>query len=155
MGIILIVLYFNQSNTDKLEENSNHYTSFVSSVQTLEQTLTQIDDSKNDDELAVLMFDVYTSIIFVNDRITLLRNNTNSSPQMDTLSNEFLLVRNFYESQVRNHLSTKKELNFEIHTNFEEKIRLFLNDLPKDYESSKDFDQQLKKAMAHIKAIIN
>jgi hypothetical protein len=152
---VILLMNRNLNNKEANDENSNYYDSFVSSVQTLNQTLAKIDENKKTDQLAVLMFDAYASIIFVNDRLELLKNNTSNPLDVDSLKNDLSLLQNYYEPLVRNQISNEHEMDFQTHNKLMEQIHLFHNELPKKYENSKKFVQQFNNAAGHIKSIVN
>ncbi|MCM3784524.1 hypothetical protein M3231_16195 [Neobacillus mesonae] len=144
---------FNNKKNNEL--NSRYYDSFVSSVQMLNQGLDQIDNNKNSEDIAALVFDVYTAIIDVNDRMDFLKNNAATSLELDVLENDLIWLRINYASVVRNQISDKDSFNLQVHKELEEHIQLFINELPKEYEKSKDFDQQFSRAAERIEPIMN
>jgi hypothetical protein len=115
-------------NTKKeVEVNSNYYTGFVARVQKLDDTISQTSKIESNNEVEQ-MFDVYTSIILVNDQLTLLKENIKTFPELNVLINDFLIFR---------------------------QVKLFLNNLPKEYENSKKFSNQFSDAAEHIKPLLH
>ncbi|KOP68309.1 hypothetical protein AMS62_25975 [Bacillus sp. FJAT-18019] len=100
------------------------------------------------------MFDVYTSIIFVNDRLTQLKENTKSFSEMDELINDFMIFRIRYASLVRQQI-VSDSVHSEVLAKVIDQIQLFEGDLPKEYESSKEFTNQLNAADQHIKPLLD
>lgn len=96
-------LIYNLSIKKEDEVKSRYYTGFISRVQRLEETLTQKNDTRSNGD-SVQMLDVYTSIILVNDRLNLLKNNTKSFTDIEILINDFLIFRDEYGYLLRNQL---------------------------------------------------
>ncbi|WP_158702786.1 hypothetical protein [Paenibacillus faecalis] len=155
--LLSIFLLFNNGGFNNKSKNkvSSYYASFISSVQSLDLALAQIDEDQEPDEIAVRMFDVYTYINFVNDRLDLLIDNTDNSLELDTLKNDLSLLKNYYEPLVRKQISNKDESNLQAHNEFKKQIHLFNEALPKEFKNTKDFAQDFNKAAKHIKPIIN
>jgi short-subunit dehydrogenase involved in D-alanine esterification of teichoic acids len=99
----------------------------VARVQKLDDTLSQTSKIETNREMEQ-MFDVYTSIILVNDQLTLLKENTKTFPELNILINDFLIFR---------------------------QVKLFLNNLPKEYENSKGFSDQFSAAAEHVKPLLH
>lgn len=137
----------------EVEVNSSYYTGFVARVQKLDDTLSQTSEiaSNSDTEH---MFDVYASIILVNDRLTLLKENAKSFPELDILINDFLLFRDEYGYLVKDQLKGNRA-DSEIRMKVVKQVKLFLNSLPKEYENSKEFADQFSAAAEHIKPLIH
>lgn len=153
IALSLILIFINASNKKENLTSSNYYKSFVSSVNSLDLVLAQIDENNNEDDTAVLMFDAYTSIVFINHRIDLMLDH--SAIKLNTLSNDLLLLENSYASLVRDQISNKTKFNFQEHKLFKQQIRQFLNELPEEYEDSDNFINQLNEAAEQIKPIIH
>ncbi len=67
--ILLLVLFMNRSGFKSNDETtSEFYESFISSVQTLNKALDTVSEASGD-EKSVSMFDVYTYMLFVNQRL--------------------------------------------------------------------------------------
>nr|WP_154958366.1 hypothetical protein [Paenibacillus xylanexedens] len=152
-GILLINWTLTKESKNK--ENLNYYTSFVSSVQSLDKTMSQINQDKKDNELAALMFDNYTSILFVNERLDLLKNNSSMSADLNSLQNDLSLFKNYYEPLVRNQITNGGNLDTQIYEQMREHFHLFSTTLPAKYEDSKEFVQQFDKAVEHLKALVH
>lgn len=149
----IVISIDNLSSKKEVEVNSRYYTGFVSRVQKLDETLAKTNETKFNGDV-VQMHDVYTSIILVNDRLTLLKENTKGFPYIDVLINDFLIFRVEYGYLVRNQLKGNS-LDSEIHLKVVNQIKLFLKDLPKEYENSKEFSNQFSAAAKHIKSLLH
>lgn len=149
----IIISIDSLSSKKEVKVKSDYYASFVSSVQTLDRTLAQTNETKLNDDVSQ-MFDVYTSIIFVNDRLTQLKENTESFSDMDELVNDFMIFRNRYASLVRQQIVIDS-VDPEVLLKVVDQIKLFLSDLPKEYENSKKFSNQLNAADKHIKPLLD
>ncbi|NEU59999.1 hypothetical protein [Paenibacillus sp. ALJ109b] len=153
IAISEILIINNASNKKENLTSSNYYNSFVSSVNSLDLVLAQIDEKNIKDDTAVLMFDAYTSIVFINHRMDLMLDH--SAIKLNTLSNDFLLLENSYASLVRDQISDETKFNSQEHKLFKQQIHQFLNDLPKEYEDSDNFINQLNEAGEQIKPLIH
>lgn len=151
----IVLLINNLSGKKEVEVKSDYYASFVSSVQSLDRTLAQTNETKDNEEIVQKMFDVYTSIIFVNDRLALLKENTTGFPDIDFLINDFMLFRDSYASVIRHQLGVRDNINYKVNLRVLDQIKLFVNDLPKEYENSKEFSNQVGVAAKHIKPLLN
>lgn len=137
----------------EVEVNSTYYTGFVSRVQKLDDTLAKTSEIDSNREIEQ-MFDVYTSIILVNDRLTLLKENTKGFPDINVLINDFLIFRDEYGYLVKDQLEGNRADN-DVHIKVVKQIKLFLNSLPKEYEHSKEFSDQFSAAVDHIKPLLH
>lgn len=135
------------------EVTSRYYTGFISRVQRLEEILVQKNDTRSKGD-PVQMLDVYTSIILVNDRLNLLKNNTKSFTYMDILINDFLIFRDEYGYLLRSQLEGNG-VDSEVQLKIANQIKLFLSDLPKEYENSKEFSNRFRAAEEHIKPLLH
>lgn len=152
--IATIVISFDNFSTEKEAGiKREYYASFVSSVQTLERTIAQTNGTEFND-VTLHMFDVYTSIIFVNDRLTLLKENTKSFSEMDELINDLLIFRIRYASLVRQQIN-HDHVNPEVLAKVIDQIQLFESELPQAFEDSNDFSNQLNAADQHIKPLLD
>lgn len=147
------VLIENSISKKELEVNSQYYTGFVARVQKLDDTLSQTSKIETNNEVEQ-MFEVYTSIILVNDQLTLLKENTKTFPELDVLINDFLIFRGEYGYLVRDQLKGSRADSVVL-IKVAEQVKLFLNNLPKEYENSKEFSDQFSKASEHIKPLIH
>lgn len=153
LTITSIMISINSLSSKKeVKDRSDYYASFVSSVQTLDRTLSQTNGAKLDD--ASQMFDVYTIIIFVNDRLIQLKENTENFSDMEELANDFMIFRHRYESLVRQQIISD-DVDPEVLLKVVDQIKLFLSVLPKEYENSKRFSNQLNAADQHIKPLLD
>ncbi|UOK62221.1 hypothetical protein MT997_28545 [Paenibacillus sp. OVF10] len=148
-----IVLIENSISKKELEVNSKYYTGFVSRVQKLDDTLSQTSEIETNNEVEQ-MFEVYTSIILVNDQLTLLQENTKTFPELNVLINDFLIFRGEYGYLVRDQLKGSRA-DSEVLMKVVKQIKFFLTDLPNEYENSKEFSDQFSKASEHIKPLIH
>lgn len=148
----IVILIDNLSSKKEVEVNSRYYTGFVSRVQRLDRTLARTNETESNGNTAQ-MFDVYTSIILVNDRLTLLKENTQSFPDIDVLINDFLIFRDEYGFLVKNQLEGNR-VDSEIQLKVVDQIKCFLNDLPTEYENSKGFADQFRTSTEHIKPLL-
>lgn len=146
-------LIYNLSIKKEHEVKSRYYTGFISRVQRLEETLTQKNDTRSNGD-PVQMLDVYTSIILVNDRLNLLKNNTKSFTDIEILINDFLIFRDEYGYLLRNQLEGNG-VDSEVQLKVANQIKLFLSDLPKEYENSREFSNQFRAAEEHIKPLLH
>lgn len=137
----------------EVEVNSNYYTGFVARVQKLDDTLSQTSEIETDNEVEQ-MFDVYTSIILVNDQLTLLKENTKTFPELNVLINDFLIFRGEYGYLVRDQLKGNRA-DSEVRMKVVKQVKLFLNNLPKEYENSKEFADKFNAATEHIKPLLH
>jgi len=141
-------------NTKKeVEVNSNYYTGFVARVQKLDNTLSQTSEMASNSEMEQ-MFDIYTSIILVTDRLTLLKENAKSFPELNVLINDFLIFRDEYGYLVKDQLKGNRA-DSEIRMKVAKQVKLFLNNLPKEYENSKGFADKFSAAAEHIKPLLH
>lgn len=147
------VLIENSISKKEVEVNSQYYTGFVARVQKLDDTLSQTSEIETNNEVEQ-MFEVYTSIILVNDQLTLLKENTKTFPELDVLINDFLIFRGEYGYLVRDQLKGSGA-NSEVLMKMVKQVKLFLTDLPNEYENSKKFSDQFSKASEHIKPLIH
>lgn len=146
-------MVFYRISKKEAEVNSSYYTGFVSRVQKLDDTLAQSSEIDSNREIEQ-MFDVYTSIILVNDRLTLLKENTKSFPDINVLINDFLIFRDEYGYLVKDQLEGNR-VDSDVHIKVIKQIKLFLNNLPKEYEHSKAFSDQFSAAADHIKPLLH
>ncbi|MGG3279966.1 hypothetical protein [Paenibacillus solani] len=152
--IASLIIFIDNVNTKKeFEVNSSYYTGFVARVQRLDETLSQTNETKSNGDV-VHMLDVYTSIILVNDQLTLLKENTKGFPDIDILINDFSIFRNEYGYLVKNQLEGH-HVDPEIHLKVVTQIQLFLNNLPEEYENSREFTDQFNAATVHIKPLLH
>ncbi|KGP85124.1 hypothetical protein P364_0102940 [Paenibacillus sp. MAEPY2] len=100
------------------------------------------------------MFDVYTSIILVNDQLTLLKENTKTFPELNILINDFLIFRGEYGYLVKDQLKGNRA-DSQVRMKVVTQVKLFLNNLPKEYENSKGFSDQFSAAAEHIKPLLH
>ncbi|MEO2213248.1 hypothetical protein ABGV40_20580 [Paenibacillus amylolyticus] len=135
------------------EVNSNYYTGFVSRVQKLYDTLSQTSEVESNGEIEQ-MFDVYASIILVNDRLTLLKENAKNFSELNVLINDFLIFRNEYGYLVKDQLKGNRA-DSEVLIKVVKQIKLFLNDLPIEYQNSKEFSDKFNAATDHIKPLLH
>ncbi|MBY0162090.1 hypothetical protein V4V36_27725 [Paenibacillus lautus] len=147
------ILIENLISKKEVEANSTYYTGFVSRVQKLDDTLAKTSEIESNREIEQ-MFDVYTSIILVNDRLTLLKENTKSFPDINVLINDFLIFRDEYGYLVKDQLEGNRA-DSDVHIKVVKQIKLFLNSLPKEYEHSKEFSDQFSAAADHIKPLLH
>lgn len=147
------ILIENLISKKEIEVNSSYYTGFVSRVQKLDDILAQTSEIESNREVEQ-MFDVYTSIILVNDRLTLLKENTKSFPDINVLINDFLIFRVEYGHLVKDQLKGNRT-DSDVHIKVVKQIKLFLNNLPKEYEHSKEFSDQFRAAADHIKPLLH
>ncbi|WP_165593386.1 hypothetical protein [Paenibacillus solani] len=89
----------------------------------------------------------------MNDRLTQLKENTKSFSEMDELINDFMIFRIRYASLVRQQI-VSDSVHSEVLAKVIDQIQLFEGDLPKEYESSKEFTNQLNAADQHIKPLL-
>lgn len=154
----IVILLDNLSSKKEVGVNSRYYAGFVSSVQRLDGALAKTNKTEYNGDI-VQMFDVYTSIIFLNDRLSLWKERTNSFPSdLDTLTNDFMIFRHNYGSFVRHQIVRNRDyggVDSEVQLIVVNQIKLFLNDLPKEYEDSKEFSNQLNVAAKHIKPLLH
>ncbi|NOJ71321.1 hypothetical protein [Paenibacillus alvei] len=141
------------SSKKEVQVKSDYYVSFVSSVHTLDMTLAKSKGTELKEDI-LQMFDVYTTIIFVNDRLTQLKENTESFNEMDELINDFIIFRTRYASLIRQQI-VSDSVDPEVLLKVGNQIKLFVRDLPKEYESSKEFSNQLNAADKHIKPLLD
>ncbi|MGO4732160.1 hypothetical protein [Paenibacillus sp. 2KB_22] len=147
------ILIENSISKKEVEVNSQYYTGFVARVQKLDDTLSQTSEIETKIEVEQ-MFEVYTSIILVNDQLTLLKENTKTFPELDVLINDFLIFRGEYGYLVRDQLKGSRA-DSEVLMKVVKQVKLFLTDLPNEYENSKEFSDQFSKASEHIKPLIH
>ncbi len=147
------ILVENSMSTKEVEVNSNYYTGFVSRVQKLDDTLSQTSEVGSNGEIEQ-MFDVYTSIILVNDRLTLLKENAKNFSELNVLINDFLIFRDEYGYLVKDQLKGNRA-DSEVRLKVAKQVKLFLNDLPIEYQSSKGFSDQFSVAADHIKPLLH
>lgn len=148
----ILILIDNLNSRKEIEVSSRYYASFVSSVQTLDRVLAQTNETEFNVDI-VQLIDEYENIIFVNDRLALLKEKTNRFPSdLGVLLNDFMIFRNSYGSFLRQQI-VRDNINSEVHLKVVNQIKLFLNDLPKEYEDSKEFYTQLSAAAEHIKPL--
>ncbi|WP_154665964.1 hypothetical protein [Paenibacillus pinihumi] len=136
------------------ETTSEFYESFISSVQTLNKALDTVSEASGD-EKSVSMFDVYTYMLFVNQRLNFLLDHADSIEKSTTIKNDLFLLSSHYQSQVRSQISDKETFNLEAHLKLKEQLNLFMLELPDKYDESQAFIKQFNKASAHIKPLIN
>ncbi|SDS46894.1 hypothetical protein SAMN05444162_1539 [Paenibacillaceae bacterium GAS479] len=141
------------NNRKEDQVKSDYYAGFVLSVQTLDRTLAKTKGTELNEDI-LQMFNVYTTIIFVNDRLTQLKENTESFNEMDELMNDFMIFRIRYDSLVREQIISDS-VDPEVLLKVVDQIKLFVRDLPKEYESSKEFSKQLNAADKHIKPLLD
>lgn len=137
----------------EVEVNSSYYAGFVARVQKLEDTLSQTSEIASNSDMEQ-MFDVYISIILVNDRLTLLKENTKSFPELDVLINDFLIFRDEYGYLIKDQLKGNRA-DSEVRLKVVKQVKLFLNNLPKQYENSKEFADHFSAAAEHIKPLLH
>lgn len=147
------VLIENSISKKEIEINSKYYTGFVARVQKLDDTLSQTSEIETNNEVEQ-MFEVYTSIILVNDQLTLLKENTKTFPELNVLINDFLIFRGEYGYLVRDQLKGSLA-DSEVLMKVVKQVKLFLTDLPNEYENSKEFSDQFSKASEHIKPLLH
>ncbi|WP_128101943.1 hypothetical protein [Paenibacillus sp. DCT19] len=147
----IVVLINNYNNNKNLEINSRYYQGLVSRVQKLDQTLDKIKESEANGN-AVPEFDVLLDINFVNDHFTRIKEQTNGFPNLDTLRNDFTIFRDEYGYVVREQLGSNQQ-NAETQLKVAHQIKLFLDELPKEYEDSTPFSDQFNAAAQHIKPL--
>ncbi|MGN7412854.1 hypothetical protein [Paenibacillus sp. SAF-068] len=148
------ILIHNSIRKNEVAVNSDYYTGFVSRVQKLDDTLSQISEVGSNGEIEQ-MFDVYTSIFLVNDRLTLIKENTkNFSDNLDVLINDFLIFRNEYGYLVKDQLKGNLA-DSEVRIKVVKQIKLFLKGLPEEYHDSKEFSDQFSAAAKHIKPLLH
>ncbi|WP_413407940.1 hypothetical protein [Paenibacillus amylolyticus] len=147
------VLIENSISKKEIEINSKYYTGFVARVQKLDDTLSQTSEIETNNEVEQ-MFEVYTSIILVNDQLTLLKENTKTFPELNVLINDFLIFRGEYGYLVRDQLKGSRA-DSEVLMKVVKQVKLFLTDLPNEYENSKEFSDQFSKASEHIKPLLH
>jgi len=148
------ILIQNSTRKKEIAVNSDYYTSFVSRVQNLDDTLSQNSEVQSTGEIEQ-MFDVYTSIILINDRLTLIKEHTkNFSDYINILINDFLIFRNEYGYLLRDQLKGNRA-DSEVRIKVAKQIKLFLNDLPKEYHDSEEFSDQFCAAAKHIKPLLH
>jgi len=153
--LLLFALFMNSSTfRGSNEASSRSYTSFTASVQTLIKTVEQVIEAPSD-EKAVSMFDTYTYMLFMNQRLDLLMEHVDSIQRATTLKNDLFLLSNLYQSQVRNQISKQEELNVDAHLRLKEQLELFSAKLPDQYDGSEAFIKQFSKAVTHIRPLIN
>lgn len=147
------ILIENSITKKEIEVNSNYYTSFVSRVQKLYDTLSQTSEVESNEEIDQ-MFNVYTSIILVNDRLTLLKENTKNFSDVNILINDFLIFRNEYGYLLKDQIKGNRA-DSEVLIKVVKQIKLFLNDLPIEYQNSKEFSDKFNAAADHIKPLLH
>ncbi|MEK4660972.1 hypothetical protein MHH93_03695 [Priestia sp. FSL H7-0729] len=148
------ILIHNSIREKEVAVNTNYYTGFVSTVQKLDDTLSQISEVGSNGEIEQ-MFDVYTSIILVNDRLTLIKENTkNFSDHLDLLINDLLIFRNEYGYLVKDQLKGN-HADSEVRIKVAKQIKLFLKDLPMEYQNSREFFDKFNAAADHIKPLLH
>ncbi|EHB63789.1 MULTISPECIES: hypothetical protein [Paenibacillus] len=150
----IVLLIINSNAKKRIEVTSSYYASFVSSVQTLDKMLAQTSGAKAD-EIAIKMLDVYTTVIFVNDRLDLLEDNAHSFLGLEVLKNDFSAFKYTFASIVRSCIEDRDGLESEIHLKVAKHIHLFSINLPRNYENSNDFYNQFRIAAEHIKPLPN
>lgn len=147
----IVVLIDNYNNNKNAEINSRYYQGLFSRVQKLDQTLDKIKESEANGN-AVPEFDVLLDINFVNDHFTRIKEQTSSFPNLDTLRNDFTLFRFEYANVVRKQLESNQQ-DAETQFKVAYQIKLFLDELPREYEDSTQFSDQFNTAAQHIKPL--
>ncbi|MDR6721610.1 hypothetical protein J2W91_000058 [Paenibacillus amylolyticus] len=154
LSIATIVVLINNYNSNKNTDiNSRYYQGLISRVQKLDQTLDKIKESEANGN-AVPEFDVLLDINFVNDFFTTIKEQTRGFPDVDVLRNDFTLFRFEYANVVRNQLESNEQ-DTEIQLKVAHQIKLFLDELPEEYEDSTPFTDQFNAAAQHIKPLIH
>lgn len=147
----IVVLINNYNNNKNAEINSRYYQGLVSRVQKLDQTLDKIKESEVNGN-AVPEFDVLLDINFVNDFFTTIKEQTSGFPDVNVLRNDFTLFIFEYANVVRKQLESNQQ-DTEIQLKVAHQIKLFLDELPEEYEDSTQFSDQFNTAAQHIKPL--
>ncbi|MCM3126914.1 hypothetical protein ACFQ3J_04485 [Paenibacillus provencensis] len=152
--VLLSIILLNGYNKAKSEANA-YYTSFISSLQSLNQSLALIEDSKELDETPVLMVDVIAYINLVNDRLDLfVQKNTNNSLELAELDNEFHILKHEYIGMVRNQVSKPNESNVQTNIKLRKQVRLLMDELPDELNNTRDFAQEFNRVAKKFRPFI-
>lgn len=153
LNVVLLVVVINQ-NFDVFgsKDKITTYKSFYESIRTLDRTLDQIVDFKEDKKITEKMYVSNMYLNFVNDRFIYFEDSLGRYSQLDLpdIKNKLSSHKYGYESFMLGQIMGHDEVGSVEFKEFRKEIKDFLEKLPEEYNDSKAFVQKFNEAVRSL-----